>query len=92
MPSLEHGRPSQADPSATLAKGWAGNLGERTAVRSSAAANLSRAVPWSIRRSQFWRATSVISARGRFYSAQALLDELYTSLADRSTTRLLKRM
>jgi hypothetical protein len=35
---------------------------------------------------------SVISARGRFYSAQALLDELYTSHADRSTTRLLKRM
>jgi hypothetical protein len=61
-------------------------------VRSSAAANLSRAVRWSIRRSQFWRATSVISARGHFYSAQALLDELYTSLADRSTTRLLKRI
>ena len=29
---------------------------------------------------------------GRFYSAQALLDELYASLADRSTTRLLKRL
>ena len=27
--------------------------------------------------------------RGRFYSAQALLDELYASLADRSTTKLL---
>jgi len=27
--------------------------------------------------------------RGRFYSAQALLDELYASLADRTTTRLL---
>ena len=27
--------------------------------------------------------------RGRFYSAQTLLDELYASLADRSTTRLL---
>jgi hypothetical protein len=49
-------------------------------------------VQWSIRRSQFWRATSVIGARGGFYSAQALLDEFYTSLADRSTTRLLKRM
>jgi DNA replication protein DnaC len=30
--------------------------------------------------------------RGRFYSAQALLDELYASLADRSTARLLKRL
>ena len=30
--------------------------------------------------------------RGRFYSAQTLLDELYTSLADRSTTRLLTRL
>ena len=27
--------------------------------------------------------------RGRFYNAQALFDELYASLADRSTTRLL---
>jgi hypothetical protein len=81
MPSLEHGRPWQADPSATLAKGWAGNLGERIAVRSSA-----------IRRSQFWRATNVIGARSRSYSAQALLDEFYTCLADRSTPRLLKRM
>ena len=27
--------------------------------------------------------------RGRFYSAQALLDELYASLADRTTTKLL---
>jgi DNA replication protein DnaC len=30
--------------------------------------------------------------RGRFYSAQALLDELYASLADRSTTRLLTEL
>jgi DNA replication protein DnaC len=30
--------------------------------------------------------------RGRFYSAQALLDELYASLADRSTARMLKRL
>jgi DNA replication protein DnaC len=30
--------------------------------------------------------------RGRFYNAQALLDELYASLADRSTARLLKRL
>jgi DNA replication protein DnaC len=30
--------------------------------------------------------------RGRFYSAQVLLDELYASLADRSTARLLKRL
>lgn len=30
--------------------------------------------------------------RGRFYSAQALLDELYASLADRSTARVLKRL
>jgi len=29
---------------------------------------------------------------GRFYSAQVLLDELYASLADRSTARLLKRL
>jgi len=29
--------------------------------------------------------------RGRFYDAQDLLDELYASLADRSTSRLLKR-
>jgi DNA replication protein DnaC len=29
---------------------------------------------------------------GRFYSAQALLDELYASLADRSTTKLLTRL
>lgn len=29
---------------------------------------------------------------GRFYNAQALFDELYASLADRSTTRLLKTM
>jgi len=30
--------------------------------------------------------------RGRFYNAQALLDELYASLADRSTTKLLKTL
>jgi DNA replication protein DnaC len=30
--------------------------------------------------------------RGRFYDAQELLDELYASLADRSTARLLKRL
>src|SRR5215510_15658857 len=30
--------------------------------------------------------------RGRFYDAQDLLDELYASLADRSTSRLLKRL
>jgi DNA replication protein DnaC len=30
--------------------------------------------------------------RGRFYNAQALLDELYASLADRSTARLIKRL
>jgi DNA replication protein DnaC len=30
--------------------------------------------------------------RGRFYNAQVLLDELYASLADRTTTRLLKSL
>ena len=30
--------------------------------------------------------------RGRFYSAQDLIDELYASLADQSTNRLLKRL
>ena len=30
--------------------------------------------------------------RGRFYNAQTLLDELYASLADRTTTRLLKSL
>lgn len=30
--------------------------------------------------------------RGRFYNAQTLLDELYTSLADRSTTKLLTQL
>ena len=30
--------------------------------------------------------------RGRFYNAQELLDELYASLADRSSTRLLKQL
>jgi DNA replication protein DnaC len=30
--------------------------------------------------------------RGRFYNAQDLLDELYASLADRSTPKLIKRL
>jgi DNA replication protein DnaC len=30
--------------------------------------------------------------RGRFYNAQDLIDELYASLADHSTTRLIKRL
>jgi DNA replication protein DnaC len=30
--------------------------------------------------------------RGRFYNAQVLLDELYASLADRATARLLAQM
>jgi len=30
--------------------------------------------------------------RGRFYNAQELLDELYASLADRSSARLLKQL
>lgn len=30
--------------------------------------------------------------RGRFYTAQDLLDELYTSLADRNTSRLIKKL
>ena len=30
--------------------------------------------------------------RGRFYNAQDLLDELYASLADRSTSKLIKRL
>ena len=30
--------------------------------------------------------------RGRFYNAQELIDELYASLADHSTTRLIKRL
>ena len=30
--------------------------------------------------------------RGRFYNAQVLLDELYASLADRTTTRLVAQM
>jgi DNA replication protein DnaC len=38
------------------------------------------------------REACVNGYRGRFYSAQALLDELYASLADRSTARLLKRL
>ena len=38
------------------------------------------------------REACVNGFRGRFYSAQALLDELYASLADRSTTKLLTRL
>ena len=34
----------------------------------------------------------MIEHRGRFYNAQVLLDELYASLADRTTTRLLAQM
>ena len=37
--------------------------------------------------------TAVLNGyRARFYTAQDLLDELYTSLADRTTTRLYKRL
>ncbi len=38
------------------------------------------------------REACVNGFRGRFYCAQALLDELYASLADRSTTKLLTRL
>lgn len=38
------------------------------------------------------REACVNGFRGCFYSAQALLDELYASLADRSTTKLLSRL
>jgi DNA replication protein DnaC len=38
------------------------------------------------------RQACVSGWRGRFYNAQALLDELYASLADRTTTRLLKAL
>jgi DNA replication protein DnaC len=38
------------------------------------------------------RQTLVNGYRGRFYKAQDLFDELYASLADRSTTRLLNRL
>jgi len=34
----------------------------------------------------------VSGLRGRFYKAQDLLDELYASMADRSTPRLMKRL
>lgn len=38
------------------------------------------------------RQALVSGYRGRFYNAQDLIDELYASLADHSTTRLLKRL
>jgi DNA replication protein DnaC len=38
------------------------------------------------------RQALVSGRRGRFYKAQDLLDELYASLADRSTPKLLKRL
>jgi DNA replication protein DnaC len=38
------------------------------------------------------RTALVNGHRGRFYNAQDLLDELYASLADRSTPRLIKRL
>jgi DNA replication protein DnaC len=38
------------------------------------------------------RQALVSGLRGRFYKAQDLLDELYASLADRSTPKLLKRL
>lgn len=38
------------------------------------------------------REACVNGYRGRFYNAQALLDELYASLADRSSPKLLKRL
>ena len=38
------------------------------------------------------REACVNGYRGRFYNAQVLLDELYASLADRSSLRLLKRL
>lgn len=38
------------------------------------------------------REACVNGYRGRFYSAQALLDELYASLADRSSPQLLRRL
>jgi DNA replication protein DnaC len=38
------------------------------------------------------RQALVSGLRGRFYKAQDLLDELYASLADRSTPRLIKRL
>jgi len=38
------------------------------------------------------RAACLNGYRGRFYDAQDLLDELYASLADRTTPRLLKRL
>ncbi|MFC1834121.1 ATP-binding protein [Thermodesulfobacteriota bacterium] len=38
------------------------------------------------------REALVSGLRGRFYKAQDLLDELYASIADRTTARLLKRL
>jgi DNA replication protein DnaC len=38
------------------------------------------------------RQACVNGYRGRFYNAQALLDELYASLADRSSLQLFKRL
>src|SRR5271165_827610 len=38
------------------------------------------------------RAACLNGHRGRFYNAQVLLDELYASLADRTTTRLLGQL
>ncbi len=38
------------------------------------------------------RKAAINGMRARFYNAQDLLDELYTSLADRSTSRLLNRL
>ena len=38
------------------------------------------------------RQALVSGARGRFYDVQRLLDDLYASLADRSTTKLLNRL
>jgi DNA replication protein DnaC len=40
----------------------------------------------------FLRQALVNGYRGRFYNAQDLIDELYASLADHSTTRVLKRL
>lgn len=42
--------------------------------------------------SSLLRLALVAGYRGRFYNAQDLLDELYASLADRTTPRLIKRL
>jgi DNA replication protein DnaC len=47
------------------------------------------------RRTRIWkhkREACLSGYRGRFYNAQVLLDELYASLADRTTTKLLAQM